>query len=53
MSEGLDTTSKSKKAMRRMLGLDSSVPALDYRKLNQRRSVGIEDLDDRDDTRGL
>jgi hypothetical protein len=39
--------------MRRLLGLDSSTPALDYRMLNQRRSVRIEDLEDRDDTRGL
>lgn len=39
--------------MRRLLGLDSSVPALDHRTLNQRRSVRIEDLEDRDDVRGL
>jgi hypothetical protein len=53
LTDELDSSSKSKKAMRRLLGLDSSAPALDYRTLNQRRSVRIEDLEDRDDTRGL
>lgn len=53
MQEALGSTSKSKKAMLRLLGLESAAPPLNYRNLNQRRSARIEDLDDMDDTRGL
>ena len=53
VADELDSGGKTKKAMRRMLGLETTDPSIHYRNMHQRRSVRIEDLEDVDETRGL